>query len=80
MSPNEHWNPKSIEFACDTYRSISSKSCTRKENGEPGKLVYLKSKHQNLANGKDRAAFFSQYRKQTRSLQFIRKFYQKKLL
>ena len=30
VTPNEPWNPESTEFVCDTYRSISSKSCTHK--------------------------------------------------
>ena len=37
VTPNKHWNPKSIEFVCGTYRSVSSKSCTRTERGESGK-------------------------------------------
>ena len=53
-----HWNPKSTEFVCDTYRSISSKSCTRKEKGKNGKGVCLKSEHQNMMSGKDWAVFF----------------------
>ena len=50
-TPNKHWNRESIEFVCDTDRSISSKSCTRTERGESSKL----------------GGIFSQYRKQTRS-------------
>ena len=58
VTPNKHWNPESTEFVCGTYRSISSKSCTRKERGESGQRVYLKSEHKNMRSGKDRAAFF----------------------
>ena len=47
------------EFVCDTYRSVSSKSCTRKERGESGgKRVYFKSEHQKMMSGKDWAVFF----------------------
>ena len=58
VTPNMHWNPESTEFVCDTYRSISSKSCTRKEKGKNGKRVCLKSEHQNMMSGKDWAVFF----------------------
>ena len=56
--PDKHWNPKSIEFVCDTYRPVSSKSCTRTEKEESGKCVYLQSEHQNMTSGKDWAVFF----------------------
>ena len=45
--PYKHWNPESIEFICDTCRSISSKSC-----------VFFKSKHKNMMSRKDWAVFF----------------------
>ena len=77
--PNKYWNPESIQFVCDTYSSITSKSCMRKERGESCKGVYLKSEHQNMMSGKDWAAFFYNIEKK-RSLQFICQFYQKKLL
>ena len=62
VTKNKHWNSDSIGFICDTFRLISSKSCTHTEMGESGKQVCLKSKYQNMMSGKD-WRHFSQYRK-----------------
>ena len=58
LTPNKHHNPESIEFVCDTYCSISSKSCTLTERGESGKRDYLQIGHQSTIIGKNCASFF----------------------
>ena len=59
VTSNKHWNHESTEFVCDICRSITRKSCTRKEKGESGKRVYLKSEHQNTMSGKIGRHFFT---------------------
>ena len=39
VTPNEPRKPESIEFVCDTYYSVSSKSCTHKEKGESDNVL-----------------------------------------
>ena len=68
LTPNKHRNPELIEFVCDTYCSISSKSCTLTEKGE------FASKYDNW---KKLGGIFSQYKEWKRSLQFICHVYQK---
>ena len=58
LTPNKHRNPESTEFVCDTYCSISSKSCTLTERGESGKRDYLQIEHQSMIIGKTWASFF----------------------
>ena len=58
LTPNKHHNPESIEFVCDTYCSISSKSCTLTERGESGKRDYLQIEHQSMITRKNWVSFF----------------------
>ena len=57
LTPNNH-NPASTEFVCDTYCSISSKSCTLTERGESGKRDYLQIEHQSMITRKNWVLFF----------------------
>ena len=58
LTPNKHCNPESIEFVCDTYCWISSKSCTLTERGESGKRDYLQIEHQSMITRKNWVSFF----------------------